>query len=84
MNWDKLRNADMNVRPTLQGSSNSVAEQLDEGFTSGFVEGTVSLPVDGKWLLQLYVGGPAYDRTVPSSQTWPTESVGIPDPTESI
>ena len=58
-------------------------EKLDSANT-GFATGVISLPVDGKWLLQIYLGGPAYDRSAPDSQMWPTESTGVPDPADSI
>ena len=58
-------------------------EKLDQA-KDGFAAGIVSLPVDGKWLLQVYLGGPAYDKLAPDSQMWPTESTGVPDPADSI
>jgi hypothetical protein len=43
--------------------------------------------VNGTWLLQLYVGIAAYDRSAPAappSQTRPTQNAGIPDPRDSV
>ncbi len=42
------------------------------------------MPVDGRWMLQFYVCGPAFDRSAPDGQNFPTQNVGQPDPNDKI
>jgi hypothetical protein len=84
INWYTSRNADQNVKQTSENTRLSFAEKLDAGYKEGFVQGSITLPIDGQWLLQLYVGGPSYDKNTPTSQVWPTESAGVPDATDYI
>ena len=84
VNWYAARTADQGVKQAAQDTRLAFAEKLDEGATQGFVEGTVALPLDAQWLLQLYVGGAAFDRGAPAAQAWPTQSTGSPDPSDSI
>ena len=72
------------MKQTSQDTRLAFAEQLDEGSTTGYIQGNVQLPMNATWLLQLYVGGAGYDRNAPSSQAWPTESAGVPDPGDCI
>jgi hypothetical protein len=84
VNWYTSRNADQNVKQSSEDTRLSFAEKLDAGFKEGFVQGSIALPVDGQWLLQLYVGGASFDKNAPSSQEWPTENAGVPDATDSV
>jgi hypothetical protein len=84
INWYNSRTSSQNVKPTSLENRLEFNEKLDEGSTEGFVEGSLDLPLDGQWLLQLYVGGPAYDRNAPPNQAWPTQNTGIPNPADSI
>ena len=83
VNWFKYRSSDLNVKPASDETRLAFVEKLDQA-TEGFITGVVTLPVDGKWLLQVYLGGPGYDRSVSDSQVWPTQSTGVPDPGDSI
>jgi hypothetical protein len=68
VNWYKYRAADLNVKPATAETRLAFVEKLDAVAGAGFAEGVVPLPVDGRWLLQLYLGGPAYDRAAPDAQ----------------
>ena len=83
VNWYKYRTSDLNVKPATDDTRFAFTEKLDQA-NDGFAAGVVTLPVDGKWLLQLYLGGPSYDRSAADSQAWPSQSTGVPDPTDSI
>jgi hypothetical protein len=83
VNWFKYRSSDLNVKTATDDTRLAFVEKLDQA-NDGFIAGVVTLPVDGKWLLQVYLGGPAYDRSAPDSQVWPTQSTGVPDPGDSI
>ncbi len=84
INWYNSRSSAQNVKQSSPENRLEFNEKLDDGFTEGFVEGSLDLPLEGKWLLQFYVGGPAFDRNAPPNQAWPTQNTGIPNPADSI
>ena len=67
VNWYKCRTSDQNFKPATEDTRFSFMGNLDSANT-GFATGVISLPVDGKWQLQIYLGRPAY---VSVQSMWP-------------
>jgi len=82
LKWWDYQTSQENVRPESAETALASETKLDNA-NSGFIEGVVELPVDGRWELQFYIGSPAYDRNAPDDVNFPTQNVGEPDHEET-
>jgi hypothetical protein len=82
LKWWDYQTSQENVRPETEETALSSETKLDNA-NSGFIEGVVELPVDGRWELQFYIGSPAYDRNAPDGQNFPVQNVAEPDHEET-
>jgi hypothetical protein len=72
--WWEHRTRTQGVRPAVPFRSLSRADDVP----SGFLEGVMNLPVDGRWLVRFGFFSPAFSARADPNAIFPTQSIGQP------